>query len=81
MSFKVGNMKFIIVGLCLAALACSSVHGESRIATKPEVVPDFVSLMISFENETRTCGGTLIRPNYVLTSASCVFKYIYILTI
>ncbi|CAO1408998.1 unnamed protein product [Diamesa serratosioi] len=70
-------MKLIIVGLCLAALACSSVQGGSRIAsgmdTKPEVVPDFVSLMISFEEKSRTCGGTLIKPNYVLTSASCVF--------
>ena len=71
-------MKFLLVGLCLAALACSSVHGGSRIAggmtTKSEVVPNFVSLMISFEHELKTCGGTLIRANMVLTSASCVFK-------
>ena len=71
-------MKFIIVGLCLAALACSTVHGESRIAsgmnTKPEVVPDFVSLMINFEEKSRICGGTLIKPNFVLTSASCVYE-------
>ena len=77
MPTEVENMKLLIVGLCLAALACSSVHGSriaSGITTKPEVVPDFVSLMISFEKEIKTCGGTLIRPNYVLTSASCVFK-------
>ena len=77
MSLEVENMKLLIVGLCFAALACSSVHGSriaSGITTKPEVVPDFVSLKIIFENELKTCGGTLIRPDYVLTSASCVFK-------
>ncbi|KAL7022983.1 hypothetical protein ACKWTF_012445 [Chironomus riparius] len=34
---------------------------------------DYVVLNVVFQNQGQKCGGTLIAPQYVLTSATCVF--------
>lgn len=35
---------------------------------------DYVVLNVVFQNQGQKCGGTLIAPQYVLTSATCVFE-------
>lgn len=35
---------------------------------------DYVVLNIIFQNQGQKCGGTLIAPQYVLTSATCVYE-------
>lgn len=35
---------------------------------------DFTRLAIVFQSNFRTCGGSLIKGLYVLTSASCLFE-------
>ncbi|XP_070497984.1 ionotropic receptor 21a [Chironomus tepperi] len=40
---------------------------------KPGENLDYVVLNIIFQNQGQKCGGTLIAPQYVLTSATCVF--------
>lgn len=41
---------------------------------KPGENLDYVVLNVIFQNQGQKCGGTLIAPQYVLTSATCVFE-------
>lgn len=44
----------------------------------PHSRPFLAHLLI---NKNSTCSGVLISPNYVLTSASCVYGYVKIIKI
>lgn len=35
---------------------------------------DYVLLTVVFQNQMQTCGGVLVHPRYVLTTASCVYE-------
>lgn len=49
-----------------------------RVAAGTDSLPqqnlDYVRLAIVFQNSFRTCGGSLIKGLYVLTSASCLLE-------
>ena len=36
--------------------------------------PEMVFLSIAFIEQTRSCAGSLISSNYVVTSASCIME-------
>ena len=67
---------FVVVLLASLAFASASILNDERIAggvdSKPGEQPSFVYLTVLFEEKTQNCGGVLIKPNYVLTAASCV---------
>ncbi|CAO1427005.1 unnamed protein product [Diamesa tonsa] len=67
---------FVVVLLASLAFASASILNDERIAggvdSKAGEQPSFVYLTVLFEEKTQNCGGVLIKPNYVLTSASCV---------
>ncbi|CAO1428286.1 unnamed protein product [Diamesa serratosioi] len=71
-------MNTFVVAFLVASLALTSALTlkEDRIAggvdSKPGEQPSFVYMSVLFEEKTQNCGGVLIKPNYVLTSASCV---------
>lgn len=35
---------------------------------------DFLNLAIKFGNQTKTCGGSLVSFQWVLTSATCLYE-------
>lgn len=51
---------------------------KTRVAAGTDSNPrenlDYVRLDIVFQNVFRTCGGTLIKGLYVLTSATCLYE-------
>lgn len=42
--------------------------------SKPNEELDYVILNVVFQNQMQRCGGTLIAPQYVLTSATCLYE-------
>ena len=67
---------FVVVLLASLAFASASVLVENRIAggvdSKAGEQPSYVYLNVLFDEKSQNCGGVLIKPNYVLTAASCV---------
>lgn len=51
---------------------------KTRVAAGTDSVQlqnlDYTRLSIVFQNNFKTCGGSLIKGLYVLTSASCVYE-------
>lgn len=74
----------IFIGVSFAAVYGLSVHKEGerfkRVAngvdSKDGENLDFVSLSIRFYNQRQNCGGILIAPQFVLTTASCVSEWV-----
>lgn len=45
------------------------------VAVSRSQAPDFALLSVTFRNvQTQACGGTLLFPLWVLTSATCLFE-------
>ncbi|KAG5671436.1 hypothetical protein PVAND_001632 [Polypedilum vanderplanki] len=78
--FEIFLLLILFVSLSYSYKLIDDVNSDKRnprIASGVPAIPgenlDYVILTVVFYNQMQTCGGILIEPRYVLTTASCVY--------
>lgn len=66
-------MKVFFATLSVILLTAASAYGAT-FQVKHHEYPELVFLSIAFLEYTRSCTGSLISSNYVVTSASCIME-------
>lgn len=66
-------MKLFFATLFVMFLTAAFAYGAT-FQVKHHEYPEMVFLSIAFIEQTRSCAGSLISSNYVVTSASCIME-------